>query len=111
MELRPVRFDYPLEVRRFKEDFEHWNTSDDAKLPVHPPVARAIASAIKKLREAGHILIEIPGAPSPDEAHDTTRALYSLDNSKVAPQHVAASGEPIVPSVATTPATLNFKPD
>jgi amidase len=86
----------------------------DPNFPIHPPVARALATAIERLQKAGHALVSIPEAPLPYEAYDTTIAMFSLDNTKTAFKHLSASGEPLIPSIlAMKPSTpkQNPKPD
>lgn len=72
----------------------------DPLYPLHPPVKRALAEAVNRLKAAGHKLIEL--TPSQCQGSDATEVaceLFSLAPGAAA-AHIKASGEPMVPSVA-----------
>jgi amidase len=73
----------------------------DPNFPLTPPVARAIAVASKKLSESGHEVVELENIPSIKSATDLCAEYFYLDNTNVPFQHIQASGEPVIPSIAT----------
>lgn len=75
----------------------------DPSFPLHPPVTRAVNSAIEKLKQAGHTLIEIGAVPSIATANAQIVELYSLDPAMTPFKNIEASGEPKIRSVAESP--------
>ena len=70
---------------------------EDAVFPIHPPVKKALASAIEKLQAAGHEVIWLDAAEC-HVAHATmvSWSLMGLDDS--AERLVEAGGEQVIPS-------------
>ena len=75
----------------------------DPAFPLHPPVARAVKSALQKLKDAGHNLVEIEKVPSVVAANQQIIDLYSLDPAMTPFKNIEASGEPKIRSVAESP--------
>jgi amidase len=84
---------------------------DEPIHPLYPPVARALSSAVEKLKAAGHSIIFLKDAPTAAEARTLASHFFSLDNTKKWLQNVNASGEPLVPSVKATTDMVDAKPD
>lgn len=72
--------------------------SEDPSFPLHPPVKRAMAEAVRLLEAQGHYIHKI-SAPSAHvaDALAVAFAYFFLDDTP--PKYIAASGEPVVPSV------------
>lgn len=75
----------------------------DPAFPLHPPVERAKRSALEKLKAAGHIVVEIPTAPSIEKANHEIMDYYTLDPKATSFRNIKASGEPVIKSVAESP--------
>jgi amidase len=73
---------------------------EDPTFPLHPPVSRALATAIKKLEDAGHKIVHLTSVKSIYKSIRLCIDLFSLDNTNQTFKNIAASGEPLVPSVA-----------
>jgi amidase len=72
---------------------------EDAHFPLHPPVRRALNSAITALTNAGHRIIHLKPDPARDLAYANRLAFqYFIYGPHI--DHIASSGEPTVPSVA-----------
>ncbi|KAL3496408.1 fatty-acid amide hydrolase [Aspergillus germanicus] len=72
---------------------------DDAQFLLHPPVRRALDSAILALSKAGHRIVPLNTDPARDLAYANRLAFqYFIYGPHI--DHIAASGEPVVPSVA-----------
>jgi amidase len=74
--------------------------TEDASLPLYPPVKRAMNNASALLADKGHNLISI----GPEKSHiaslsELSLALFTLDI-KDGVEFITSSGEPVVPSVA-----------
>ncbi|KAF4869416.1 Acetamidase [Colletotrichum siamense] len=88
---------------------------EDANFPLHPPVKRALAEALKKLQACGHEII--PLAPDQCRVADATEVAWQIFGiDEAAYRHVEASQEGLVESVKYThglAASLkpNFVPD
>lgn len=67
--------------------------------PLHPPIQRALQSAITALSQRGHRIIKLPDDPSRDLAY-ASRLAFQYFTYRPHIDHIAASGEPLVPSVA-----------
>ncbi|BCS27815.1 general amidase GmdB [Aspergillus puulaauensis] len=67
--------------------------------PLHPPVRRALQSAITALYERGHRIVQLPDDPSRDLAY-ASRLAFQYFTYGPHIDHIASSGEPLVPSVA-----------
>jgi amidase len=71
---------------------------EDSAFPLHPPVERALAQAVSALEAKGHQVVPIsPARAQVANALALAFAYFGLDDTP--PRHLAASGEPIVPSV------------
>jgi amidase len=74
--------------------------AEDPSYPLHPPVKRALAEAVKRVQAAGHQVIQL----SAEQGHvaDATEvaALLFMLETETPVGHIKASGEPPVPSVA-----------
>ncbi|KAH8716848.1 amidase signature domain-containing protein [Phaeosphaeriaceae sp. PMI808] len=69
--------------------------------PLLPPIARTLHTTATALEKAGHsVTILDDKIPSIYEAAILTWKFFMLDNTNVPFQHLAASGEPLVPSLA-----------
>ncbi|KAF1837913.1 amidase [Decorospora gaudefroyi] len=72
---------------------------EDPVFPLHPPVKRALANAVKTLEAQGHEIIPLPASCAHvANALALAFAYFQLDDTAFS--HIAASGEPLVPSVA-----------
>lgn len=74
---------------------------EDSHFPLHPPVLRTLTEAAKKLQEAGHEIVPLD-TPSIKEACVLAFRMFSMDPAQTSFQHIAASGEPTIPALATT---------
>ena len=74
----------------------------DPLYPFTPPVARAVATAARKLETAGHNVLYLKPIPSVETAMTISGHMFSLDNTKTWKKFIDASGEPIVPSIINT---------
>jgi amidase len=74
----------------------------DPLYPYTPPVARALSTAAKKLKAAGHNVVYIKSTPNVGKAMEISGHMFSLDNTKLWKTFIDASGEPIVPSILAT---------
>lgn len=72
--------------------------SEDPSFPLHPPVKRALAEAVRLLEAQGHYIHKI-SAPTAHVADALAIAFAYFFLDDTAPQHIEASGEPLVPSV------------
>ncbi|CAN9201860.1 unnamed protein product [Alternaria alternata] len=71
--------------------------TEDPAFPLHPPVKRALAQAVSALEAKGHQVVPIsPSRAQVSNALALAFAYFGLDDP---PAHIAASGEPLVPSV------------
>ncbi|KAL4739691.1 amidase signature domain-containing protein [Aspergillus similis] len=73
---------------------------EDKHFPLHPPVKRALESAIEKLNRKGHRIIRLPSDSSRDLA-DANRLAFEYFTYGPRLDHITPSGEPVVTSVAT----------
>ncbi|KNG50477.1 general amidase-b [Stemphylium lycopersici] len=72
--------------------------SEDPFLPLHPPVKRAVAEAVKLLEAQGHSIHTIPHlAAYMADSVALSLAFFGIDDAH--PDHIAEGGEPPVPSV------------
>lgn len=67
--------------------------------PLHPPVRRALQSAITSLSQRGHRIVHLPDDPSRDLGY-ASRLAFQYFTYGPHIDHIAVSGEPLVPSVA-----------
>ncbi|RDW86551.1 general amidase GmdB [Aspergillus mulundensis] len=73
---------------------------EDKHFPLHPPVKRALESAIEALKKKGHRIIRLPIDPSRDVA-DANRLAFEYFTYGPRLDHITPSGEPVIKSVAT----------
>ncbi|KAL5045643.1 hypothetical protein BDW71DRAFT_183621 [Aspergillus fruticulosus] len=78
---------------------------EDKHFPLHPPVKRALESAIETLKQKGHRIIRLPSDPSRDLA-DANRLAFEYFTYGPRLDHITPSGEPVVTSVATLPSPM-----
>lgn len=72
------------------------------KRPLHPPIARTLHTAATKLKEAGHSIVLLDDKiPDLWDCSLLAWKYFVLDPKRTPVQHVNASGEPWVPSIAT----------
>lgn len=82
----------------------------DPSYPIHPPVMRALSEAVKRLTNAGIMVIPLTNTPSLQPAKELCSDYWSLDNSKTFLKFISDSGEPMIPSLAKTIDLVNKKP-
>lgn len=75
----------------------------DPAFPIHPPMRRALDSAITKLKAAGHTIVPLGYIPSIAVANQQIADYYSLDPAMTPFKNIEASGEPKIRSVAESP--------
>ena len=77
---------------------------EDPLYPLHPPIRRALKKAAASLAAAGHKLvpIELKKATSVSTALALGFQMFQIDPARTPFQHIAASDEPIIPSVIVT---------
>lgn len=83
----------------------------DSAFPVHPPVARALESSVKKLKGVGFTVVNLDNLPPMKKGLDLCADYYSLDNTKLFLDFINRSGEPIIPSLQKTLHLVNKKPE
>ncbi|KAJ5150298.1 Amidase [Penicillium atrosanguineum] len=74
---------------------------EDPHFPLHPPVLRNLERATEKLQAAGHKIIPLD-TPSIKDACALAFRMFAMDPAGTAFQHIAASGEPTIPALAST---------
>ncbi|KAL5121498.1 hypothetical protein ACEQ8H_000570 [Pleosporales sp. CAS-2024a] len=82
--------------------------------PLHPPIARSLHETAAALKSHGHETVVIDDSiPNLYASAVLGFKFFMLDVTNVAGQHIAASGEPPIPSLATSgvPELRNWKPD
>ncbi|KAE8364095.1 amidase signature domain-containing protein [Aspergillus caelatus] len=72
---------------------------EDPEFPIHPPVRRAMESAIAALAKKGHRIVRLEYVPSRGVAY-ASRLAFQYFTYGPHVDHIAASGEPLVTSVA-----------
>ncbi|GAB1216663.1 hypothetical protein ATERTT37_005881 [Aspergillus terreus] len=72
---------------------------EDEHFPLHPPVRRALESAIAALEKKGHRIVRLENDPARDIAY-ACRLAFQYFTYGPHKDHIAPSGEPVVPSVA-----------
>lgn len=82
---------------------------EDPELPLQPPVLRALEEAMHKLAAGGFEIVPLANTPSLVAGFALANDYWSLDNSKLALKHIAASGEPIIPSLLQTMSIMKRK--
>lgn len=74
---------------------------EDPHFPLHPPVLRTLEQATEKLRAAGHEIVPLV-TPSIKDACALSFRMFAMDPAGTAFRHIAASGEPTIPALAST---------
>lgn len=74
---------------------------EDSHFPLHPPVLRTLTAAREKLSQAGHEIVPLT-VPSIKEACLLGFRCFSMDPAKTPFKHISASGEPVIPALAST---------
>lgn len=72
---------------------------EDPDFPLHPPMRRTLNEAVQKLKNAGHVCVELYQFPSISSASKMTFKYFNMDPERTVFKNIDASGEPIVPSV------------
>jgi amidase len=72
---------------------------EDSAYPFHPPVIRTLNSAIEKLQQAGHTVVQLQKVPSISEAGIVAFKMFHLDTKNTSQRHTDASGEPTIRSI------------
>jgi len=72
---------------------------EDPAYPFHPPVIRTLNSAIEKLQQAGHTVVQLQKVPSISEAGIVAFKMFHLDTKNTSQRHTDASGEPTIRSL------------
>lgn len=78
---------------------------EDGKFPLHPPMLRILNSVVEILEKAGHTVIPLnPLLPETvlEDAMNTSMRIFSGDPAHTSFKHISRSGEPMIPSIATT---------
>ena len=86
---------------------------EDPKIPLHPPVRRALDNAVAALKKAGHEIVPIAfdTYTSALKASLLSFAYFSLDSTNISFQHIADSGEPMIATVAAAPSIPQLDDD
>ena len=74
---------------------------EDSHFPLHPPVLRTLTAATEKIKQAGHEIIPFT-VPSIKEACLLAFRSFSMDPASTPLKHISASGEPVIPALAST---------
>lgn len=74
---------------------------EDPGFPLHPPVLHNLERATEKLQAAGHETVPL-ATPSIKDACALAFRMFAMDPAGTAVQHIAASGEPTIPALAST---------
>jgi amidase len=81
---------------------------EDPQYPLHPPVHRALTSAIDALRRKGHRLIQLPDPKTDNDTSTAYASRLAWQYFTYSPfiNHMAPSGEPPITSVAKVASPL-----
>ncbi|KAG6027988.1 hypothetical protein E4U41_000797 [Claviceps citrina] len=74
--------------------------SADAHFPLHPPIRRALDSAVRALTAAGHTMVHLSDSAGPSISYGSRLAFQYFVYAPQEVDHLAASGEPPVASVS-----------
>ncbi|CAG8002954.1 unnamed protein product [Penicillium nalgiovense] len=88
--------------------FSPWRT--DTNFPLHPPVLRTLTSATEKLQAAGIEIIPLHIPPLIRDACTLAFRMFSMDPARTPFKHIAASGEPVIPALASTSLHHRYMP-
>jgi amidase len=100
--LDPVCLGIPWRQVQKKDHLVLGVVGGDPNYPLHPPVIRALGSAVSKLTAAGHNVKILSDTPSIDDACQVAFKFFALDNTNVCMQHIQRSGEPPIYSLRTS---------
>ncbi|KAJ5761510.1 hypothetical protein N7533_003549 [Penicillium manginii] len=76
---------------------------EDPQQPLHPSMQRTLATAIEKLKAAGHQVVDLSGqVPFIAEASDLAFNFFRVDPDQTVLKRLSASGEPAIPSLRFT---------
>lgn len=76
---------------------------EDPKTPLHPNMQRVLEEAARKLKAAGHRIVDLScKLPSLTDAADISFKFFRIDPDKTVLGHVFKSGEPFIPSLRFT---------
>ncbi|KAH8705769.1 amidase [Talaromyces proteolyticus] len=81
-------------------------SEEDPAYPFHPPVIRALNSAVQTLQQAGHTVKKLQKVPSISDAVTIAFQMFNLDTENTAMQHVVAGGESPIQSLETSNMTF-----
>ncbi|KAL4865100.1 hypothetical protein BDV12DRAFT_211247 [Aspergillus spectabilis] len=75
---------------------------EDPKLPLHPCMSRTIATAARKLAEAGHRIVNLSSddIPSLTDACNLAFRFFNMDPDRTPIRNVTNGGEPFIPSLS-----------
>lgn len=82
---------------------------EDPHFPLHPPVLRTLTRATEKLQEAGNEIIPLKTLLIRDACALAFR-MFSMDPAQTPFKHIAASGEPTIPALASTSLHHSYMP-
>lgn len=82
---------------------------EDPSFPLHPPVLRTLKEATQKLTAAGHEIVPLE-TPSIRDACALAFRIFAMDPAKTPFKHIAASGEPVIPALASTSLPHEYMP-
>ncbi|KAJ5173463.1 Amidase [Penicillium coprophilum] len=83
---------------------------EDSHFPLHPPVLRTLTRATEKLQAAGNEIVPLETFLIRDICTLAFR-MFSMDPARTPFQHIAASGEPTIPALASTSLDDGYMPD
>ncbi|RHZ54891.1 putative general amidase [Aspergillus thermomutatus] len=77
--------------------------AEDPTYPIHPPMQRTLALAVKKLAAAGHRIINLAGKlPNISDACELSFRYFNMDPDRTILKKISDSGEPPIPSLRST---------
>ncbi|KAJ5569499.1 Amidase [Penicillium hispanicum] len=82
---------------------------EDPHFPLHPPILRTLTQATAKLEAAGHAIVPLT-PPSIRDACLLAFRIFAMDPAATAFRHIAASGEPTIPALASTALPHEYMP-
>ncbi|KAJ5721225.1 uncharacterized protein N7483_009159 [Penicillium malachiteum] len=76
---------------------------EDARVPLHPNMQRTLKTAVQKLEDAGHKIVDLSDQVSfLASAAQVAFRFFLLDPDQTAIQHISRSGEPFIESLNVT---------
>ncbi|KAJ5437708.1 Amidase [Penicillium cf. griseofulvum] len=82
---------------------------EDSYFPLHPPVLRTLTRATEKLQAVGNEIVPL-NAPFIRDACTLAFRMFSMDPAMTPFKHIAASGEPTIPALASTSLDHGYMP-